>query len=160
MSITLKLIFDGRRPLKKKGDAFPYKLRVTRNRQPLEFQTIYSLTKKEEEKLSAPHISASLQKVREQTAKCLTDAQTYVNNVGPQFTWYAFIRDFINQHPGFVKRKQESRPDKAEAPDFDFGPYEKRFKSIFSGKSTQAKSTHILCIFNICKETDPQEKNR
>jgi len=130
MSITLKLFFDSRRPLKKKGGEYPFKLRVTWKRKSLEFQTIYSLSKADEKKLKAPHVNESLQEMREKTRKCLADAQAYLATAD-EFLWPLFMRDFININPGFLKRKL-TQPVPPSAPsDFDFSPYQKRFKSIF-----------------------------
>jgi len=48
-----------------------------------------------------------------------------------EFSWPLFVRDFINLNPGFLKRKL-TQPVPASAPsDFDFSPYQKRFKSVF-----------------------------
>ena len=130
MSVTLKLFFDGRRPLKKKGGEYPFKLRVTYKRKSLEFQTIYSLSKEEAAKLKAPHVSEALQEIRRLTNKCLADAQAYLATEG-EFSWPLFERDFVNVNSGFLKRKITQPVPPLAPSDFDFSPYQKRFRSIF-----------------------------
>ena len=147
MSVTLKLQFDRRKPLKKKGGEFPFKLRVTFQRRSLEFQTIYSLSVDDEKKLGAPRISAPLHDIRKSTNKCLSDAQNYVDNVGEGFSWNLFIRDFVNRHAGFLPRKLEVVPVNVSS-EFDYGPYENRFKSIFMEcDQAQDQISYVFCQY-------------
>lgn len=146
MSVTLKLFFDGRRPLKKKAGQYPFKLRVTYKRQSLEFQTVYSLSKEDAAKLRAPRVSETLQETRRLTNKCLADAYAYLS-IEDEFSWPLFVRDFININPGFLKRKL-TQPVPPSAPsEFDFSPYRDRFKSIF--EEQHPGKDHISYVFSI-----------
>jgi len=146
MTVTLKLFFDGRRPLKKKGGEYPFKLRVTYQRKSLEFQTIYSLSKEDEAKLKAPHINESLREIKRLINKCLAEAQAYLA-IEDEFSWPHFERDFINVNPGFLKRKVNQPVPSSTPSDFDFSPYRKRFKSIF--EEHQPGKDYISYVFLI-----------
>jgi len=62
MSVTISIILDTRR-IKKSGK-FPVKLRVTFQRVPEYYQTVFNLSKEEWEKLPASRISNELQAIR------------------------------------------------------------------------------------------------
>jgi integrase/recombinase XerD len=147
MSVTLKLFFDDRRPLKKKKGEFPYKLRVTFQRQSLEFQTIYSLSAEDDKKLAARRLGEELQEFKKKINKCLSDAQAYVDDQ-TEFSWTRFIRDFINHHSSFQKRKLKEEVSTEGRGDFDFGPYESRFKSIFEEKHPSRQHiSYVFCLY-------------
>ena len=63
MSATISIIPDSRRM--KKAEKYPIKLRVTFQRVPEYYQTVFDLSKEEWEKLSASGISNELQLVRD-----------------------------------------------------------------------------------------------
>jgi integrase/recombinase XerD len=147
MKVTSKIVYDHRRSASSEGKPLPFKLRVTFQRRSLEFQTIYSLIPEDQQKLSAPNIKENLRQIRAGLEKCCNDAQTYFESVGDHFAWILFTRDFINRHPAFIKRKIRENSVIAESKEFDFTPYEKRFKSVF--QQVHPGKDYISYVFEI-----------
>jgi integrase/recombinase XerD len=144
MSVTLKLLYDERKLLKKTG-TYPYKLRVTFERQTLEYQTLYSLSKEDHLKLNASHLGEYLKEVNKKLKAILAAASAYCDTVGV-FAFYEFERDFINTYPGFIERKLKPRKIPLEATEFDFGPYLHRFRLIL--QAAHPSKDHISYTYN------------
>ncbi|MBX9784324.1 MAG: hypothetical protein K2X48_13620 [Chitinophagaceae bacterium] len=104
MSATISIIPDTRRM--KKSDKYPVKLRVTFQRVPEYYQTIFDLTKEEWEKLSASRISNELQPIRDKLKEIERSAENAVKDLAP-FAFADFEKDFINGNTNFRQRNSK-----------------------------------------------------
>ena len=101
------------------------------------------------EKLPARRVSEELREFRKKINKCLSDAQAFVDDQ-PEFSWSRFIRDFINQHPSFLKRKlkEEVAPEGesvAESQHAAVGVVVS-FALSFRGNGDQSGSGHAYAV--------------
>src|SRR5688572_4606843 len=126
MSVTAKLILDTRR-MKLKSKSYPVKLRVTYQREPIDYQTVFDLSKEEYERLSAPRLNTRLQEIKDKLKGIQRSAEDFINELD-MFSFYEFERDFISNNKLFKERKKLKKPDLIPNTDsFDFSPYLKRF---------------------------------
>lgn len=125
MSATTALVLDTRRA--KKTQKYPVKLRVTYNRDPQYYQTIFDLTEENWQKLSASRISDELQSVRNKLKEIEHSAATVAEKILP-FNFQAFERSFVLGNPLFRQRKSKIVLANINAEDdFDYSPLHKRF---------------------------------
>lgn len=125
MSATLSLILDTRRA--KKTNRYPVKLRVTFDRVPQYYQTIFDLTQEDWQKLSASRISQELQVIRDKLKKIERTATNAVEKLLP-FSFVNFEKSYILGNPLFKQRKAKLLSiDISSEDEFDYTPYHKRF---------------------------------
>lgn len=125
MSATIVLVLDTRRA--KKTQKYPIKLRVTFNREPQYYQTIFDLTEEEWQKLSASRISQELQAIREKLKEIERKAAGAAEKSLP-FSFTAFERSFVLSNSLFKQRKNKLLTAKTSTEDeFDYLPLKKRF---------------------------------
>jgi hypothetical protein len=91
----------------KKTEKYPVKLRVTFQRVPEYYQTIFDLSKEEGEKLSASRISNELQQIREKLRELEWLADSAVKEFIP-LSFPEFEKTFIKSHP-YIRQKREKR---------------------------------------------------
>jgi len=116
--------------MKKRTANFPVKLRVTSNRVPKAYQTIYNLTEEEFRKLKASNITPTLQAIRDNLKSLQAEAQAMIKGMDP-FDFGEFERDFVTDNPKLVQRRTKKPTPTKEAPgEPDYSEYFKSF-SIF-----------------------------
>jgi integrase/recombinase XerD len=137
MSTTFNVILDTRR-MKKTTGTFPVKLRVTCDRVPRDFTTIFDLTSEDYGKLTKPRVSDDLQSARDKIKEIRNTAGTFIDGMG-KFNFDEFERKFIAGNPLFKDRKIEEKlvEQQFAVYDFDFTPYHKRFP-IFTEDHSRA----------------------
>lgn len=132
MSTTFKVILVTRR-MRESSSTFPVKLKVTHDREPREYATIFNLSEDDYAKLSASRVSNELQTIREKIKEIDTEVGSFIRSMKP-FNFDELERKFIFGNPLFRERKlKEINIDKTEQTinEFDYTPYLKRFP-IFS----------------------------
>lgn len=129
MTASIVLVLDTRRA--KKAQKYPVKLRVTFNREPQYYQTVFDLTEDDWQKFTASRISQDLQSVRDKLKKIERSATFAAEKILP-FSFPVFERSFVLNHPLLKQRKNKlaAVPVEAEEDDFDFTPLHKRFSIL------------------------------
>lgn len=127
MSATISIILDTRRM--KKSDKYPVKLRVTFQRVPEYYQTIFDLTKEEWEKLPASRISNELQPIRDKLREIERSAENAVKDLAP-FAFADFEKDFINGNTNFRQRNSKAEITILNGDEFDYTAFYKKFPLI------------------------------
>jgi integrase len=113
--------------MKLKSKTYPVKLRVTFQRVPRDFQTIFNLSKDDYEKLSAPRLNPKLHEVKDKLKSVQRSAEDFIDAM-TAFTFYEFERDFIINSELFKPRKKLKEPEHFFGSNhFDYTPYKKRF---------------------------------
>lgn len=107
MSVTTAIVLDKRRVSKKTG-TYPVCLRVTFKRDPRRYPIGISLSERDFEKLSSPHLGEKLRQIRESCEKEEERAKTIIKNLR-KFSFDAFRDEFLAYKPG-RKRKSPSKP--------------------------------------------------
>lgn len=128
MSVSLAVILDTRR-IKMKTGKYPLKLRVTHERTPRYYTTLFELTEEDFNKISASRVSEQLQRVREKILEITRTAGEVACKLNP-FSFAEFEKDYILNNPLFKQKKFKAQPIHKPSADFDFTPYHKKF-SIF-----------------------------
>lgn len=118
------MILDTRRI--KKTNKYPIKLRVTYERIPEYYQTIFDLTKDDYEKLSASRISSDLQVIRDKLKDIERTAENAAKKLDP-FNFYDFVKHFIRSNNLFRQRKQKDKTTLDSSDKFDYSSFNKRF---------------------------------
>lgn len=103
MLASVSIILDTRR-IKNKTKKYPLKLRVTYDRSPRYYPTIYDLKEEDYAKLGAPNAGAGLKAIREKLKEIERAAETATRDLSP-FRFEDFEKDFIAGHPSFIQRK-------------------------------------------------------
>src|SRR5689334_19879536 len=124
MSVTLSIILDTRRI--KQSNKYPIKLRITFQRVPVYYQTVFDLTKVEWEKLHASRISSELQTVRNKLKEIEKNALACIDNIQP-FSFEEFENSFIQNYPYLRQRKQKNKLVPENNVEFDYTPFHKKF---------------------------------
>lgn len=128
MSASVVITLDTRR-IKQKTGKYPVKLLVTYNGEPQRYQTIYDLTEKEYNNLSASRVSDQMQKVRDSLKEIKRKAEGIISILEP-FSFEDFEKDFVFNNPLFRQRKYlKSKVITAALnnDDFDYTPFHKKF---------------------------------
>jgi len=152
MSVTVSIILDTRRM--KQSNKYPVKLRVTFQRVPEYYQTVFDLSKDEWEKLPASRISNDLQTVRSKLKEIEKNAQTCIDNIEP-FSFDEFEKSFIQAHPHFRQRQQKSKPVFQSNVEFDYKLYHKKFPvlSEVPGKPGAISYSYLIFIKKLICES-------
>ncbi|MBD0296806.1 MAG: site-specific integrase [Flavisolibacter sp.] len=137
MSATISIILDTRRM--KKTEKYPVKLRVTFQRVPEYYQTIFNLSKDEWEKLSASRISNELQQIRDKLRDLERQADNAVKELTP-FSFSEFEKTFIKSHPHIRQKREKQDTVTVGTDDFDYTPFYKKFPLLLE---TGVKQGHI-----------------
>ncbi len=145
MSVTLSVILDKRR-IKSGSKKYPVKLRVINNRVSKDYQLIYDLTQEEFEKLKAPRINGELQEIRSKIRQLEVHADDAANKLNP-FDFLEFERDFIICNEIFHKRKSIKKVIEEMPLEYDFTPYEKKFKILAEPAKGQEYLTDRYCHY-------------
>jgi integrase len=119
------MFLDTRRN-RKKTTTYPVKLRVTFDRKPQEYQTVFNLTQEDYNKLGASRINDRLKEIQNK----LNDIQTDANKVAKAidlFTFEEFEKDYILHHPYFHQRQSIKKSVLSTTFLFDRTLYEHRF---------------------------------
>ncbi|ANH81281.1 hypothetical protein A8C56_10045 [Niabella ginsenosidivorans] len=106
------------------------------------YPLIYDLSIQDYEKLSASHINADLQKIRDDLETIEVNAKKAVKEIKP-FDIKIFEQNFIKNHPLF-KQKKKKIVEEENAFEFDFTPYEKRFRIL---KEVPLSTDHISATY-------------
>ncbi|NII26102.1 site-specific integrase [Pseudoflavitalea sp. X16] len=145
MAIQFEIFLDERR-IKQKTQCFSVKLKVTHERVPMEFQTIFELNLEDWDKLKYPHLGPKLQTVKDGIRKI--EAELYPHIRHPEtFDFYTFHRDFIDGNPLFVKRKRkfEAPPPIPTATTFDYSKYHKDFPILNMDHPENGVISYVFC---------------
>ncbi len=102
MAVRMKIVLDTRR--EKNLGLFPVKLRVTYNRKPEHYTTIYDLSVSDFKKLSAPRISETLNELRNSLNTIENDAVKEAKQINP-FSFKDFQNEFITNNSLFYTKK-------------------------------------------------------
>lgn len=124
MSATISIILDTRRM--KKTECYPVKLRVTFQRVPEYYQTIFDLSTEEWDKLSASRISNQLQQTRDKLRELERQAENTLKELTP-FSFLEFEKTFIKSHPHIRQRKEKQEIVVVKSDHFDYTPFLKKF---------------------------------
>lgn len=155
MSVSISIVLDTRR-IKKKSGKFPVKLQVIQNRKPVRYQTVYDLTEKEYQNLSAPRVSDAMLKIREDLKKVEHNAEAAANGIIP-FAQDEFETVFIFNNPlfrqrGYLKKKVEQHYSSND--EFDYTPYLKKFPTLSESPSEPGMLRFTYqCIIKKCLQT-------
>jgi integrase len=151
MSATISMILDTRRI--KQSRKYPVKLRVTFQRAPEYYQTVFDLSKDEWGKLGASRISNELQTVRNKLKEIEKEAVTCIDNIEP-FSFEEFEKNYIHSHPHFRQRKPKSKLIAESSGEFDYAPFHKRFKILLEpiGKPGMISFSYITYIKKLLQE--------
>lgn len=103
MSVSFSISLDTRR-LRKKTNNYPVKLLAIHNSQPERYQTIFNLTEKEFEGLSASRVSDRMQKIRDALKLIRREAEAAAEKITP-FSFADFEKQYILDNPLFHQRK-------------------------------------------------------
>jgi integrase/recombinase XerD len=151
MTATISIILDTRRM--KQSNKYPVKLRVTFQRVPEYYQTIFDLSKDEWEKLGASRISNELQIVRNKLKEIEKGATSSIDNIEP-FSFEEFEKSFIKIHPHFRQRKQKEKRVPENSVEFDYTPFQKKFPILLEavGKPGTLSFSYIVYIKKLLRE--------
>jgi integrase/recombinase XerD len=126
MPATIYKVLDTRR-MKEKTGKYPVKLRVSFERETVNYQTIFDLKRKEEyEKLSKKHIGEHLQEIRDKLEEIEVKARDYAKTLDP-FSFSEFEMGFIQTNPFFKARKLKMSLAGESPSEFDYSPYLAKF---------------------------------
>jgi len=103
MSISVKIILDTRR-IKQKTSKYPVKLRVTFKRVSRNYTTVYELSDKDFDKLTASRISTELQQVRDALRSIERTSEKVITDLDP-FTFHEFEKAYTFNNPLFHPKK-------------------------------------------------------
>ena len=146
MSASVVIKLDTRR-IKQKTGKYPVKLLVTYNGEPQRYQTIYDLTEKEYNNLSASRVSDQMQKVRDSLKEIKRKAEEIISILEP-FSFDDFKKDFVFNNPLFRQRKYLKNKVITTAlnnDDFDYTPFHKKFPILME---PPADPTSFAFTFN------------
>jgi integrase/recombinase XerD len=132
MSATISIILDTRRI--KKSNKYPVKLRVTCDRIPEYYQTVFDLAKDEYDKLSASRISNELQSIRDKLKDIERTAENAVIVLSP-FNFTDFETDFIQNNSLFRQRKSKPLLQVPCKNEFDYSLFHKKFSILLEDYS-------------------------
>lgn len=124
MAVTASITLDTRR-IKKTGK-FPVKLLVTLNSEPRRYQTIFDLSQEDYNKLTGHRLNPQLQSIKEKLNEILRTAKNVIKELRP-FTFSDFEGEYLRNNPMFRERKFQTDNTQAQATDFDFSSYYKKF---------------------------------
>lgn len=152
MSVTLSIILDTRRM--KRSGKYPVKLRVTFQREPKSYQTIFDATKSDWAKLSAPRLSSELQTLKNKLKQIEKEACAVIENFEP-FCFEEFEKKFIHVNSFFKKRKP--RPGDiitSDKDEFDYEPYHKKFPILLEliGSPGHISYSYLAYIKKLIRE--------
>lgn len=125
MLASLSIILDTRR-MKKKTNKYPLKLRVTYDREPHYYPTIYELTEDDYGKLRSSNVGAALRVVRDKLKAIERSAEDAIKALDP-FTFKEFERDYILDNPSFHQRRSIAEATVEPTYKFDASQYAHRF---------------------------------
>ncbi|MBL7736556.1 MAG: phage integrase SAM-like domain-containing protein, partial [Chitinophagaceae bacterium] len=148
MSVTFSIVLDKRRIISK-TENYPVKLRVTYQRKSKEYKTIHKLTVGDFNKIEAPRISESLQRVKDDFKEIESMMALAVKKVFP-FDFWVFNRDYIAPSKLFVKKKSKKPlPVSADtaADTFDYSEYEKLFPIIKESHDEIGRISGVYCDY-------------
>lgn len=131
MSATFSIILDTRRV--KQSGKYPVKLRVTFQRAPEYYPTVFDVSKSDWEKLSAPRLSSELQTLKNKLKQIEKETSTFIENLEP-FSFAEFENKFVRSNSYFKQRKLKAKSVAFAASDsavdkdeFDYTPYHRKF---------------------------------
>ncbi len=127
MSTTIAVILDTRR--RKKNNKYPVKLRVNYQRVNEYYPTIFDLCVEDYDKLTAPRISADLQKIKNDLKKIERDADSLSKEL-EQFTFSEFEKRLIVSNRLFRQRKRKQDSTSQQNEEFDLKPFHKKFSIL------------------------------
>lgn len=125
MAVTIAIFFDTRR-IKKKTNTYPIKLRVTHERSTRYYPTVFSLSKEDYDKLSAPRLSIDLQVMKAKLQEIERTAGNTIQEFDP-FSFSEFERDYIVNNTSFEQKKFVEKCPIPEISKFDYTPFYKKF---------------------------------
>jgi integrase/recombinase XerD len=127
---TIYMVLDTR-SFRKKTETSPVKLRVTFERETVDYQTAFGLKNEHEfAKLSQKHISADLVAIRDSLNKLEVDAKEYAKTLDP-FSFPEFDLGYIRPNKLFKNRKLKAVPTlQQDDGNFNYEPYLKKFKIL------------------------------
>lgn len=128
MSVTFSISLDTRR-LKKKTNNYPVKLLVIHDSEPERYQTIFDLTEREFESLSASRVSDRMQKIREALKLIQREAETAAEKIIP-FSFADFEKQYILGNALFHQRKylkKALKPIDEATEAFDYSDFDKDY---------------------------------
>jgi hypothetical protein len=133
---TIYMVLDTR-SFRKKTQTSPVKLRVTFERETVDYQTVFGLKNEQEfAKLSQKHISAELVAVRDSLNKLEVDAKEYAKTLDP-FSFPEFDLGYIRPNKLFKKRLLKAVPTlQQDDVNFNYEPYLKRFPILMEQHPT------------------------
>lgn len=151
MSATISIILDTRRM--KQGNKYPVKLRVTFQRMPEYYNTVFDLAKEDWEKLYATRVSNELQHIKEKLKEVERTADTAIKDLTP-FSFEEFEKSFIQHHPLFRQKKAKVVTALPNGDVFDYSPFHKRFPLLLevSAKSGFISFSYLKQIKKLIRE--------
>lgn len=132
MSATISIILDTRRM--KKTETYPVKLRVTFQRVPEYYQTIFDLSKDEWEKLSASRINNELQQIRDKLRELERQVENVLKDLTP-FSFLEFEKAFVQSHPHIRQRKVRQEVVVVNTDEFNYTPFFKKFPLLLDANT-------------------------
>jgi integrase len=125
------------RSFRKKTQTSPVKLRVTFERETVDFQTVFGLKDQQEfAKLSQKHLSAELVAIRDSLGKLEADAREYSKTLDP-FSFPEFELGYIRPNKLFRTRKLKAVPTlQQDHGNFNYEPYLKKFPILMEQHPT------------------------
>ena len=152
MSISVKIILDTRR-IKKRTSKYPVKLRVTFKRVSRDYTTIYELSGKDFDKLTAPRISTELQQVRDALKSIERTSENVIKDLDP-FTFHEFEKAYTFNNPLFHPKKIKQKEVSLKDDEFDFTLFEKKFPILKEDQSSDylISTVYILYIKKLLQE--------
>ncbi|WP_315819396.1 phage integrase SAM-like domain-containing protein [Paraflavitalea speifideaquila] len=120
------------RRIKQRTGTYPIKVRVTYDRKPQEYQTIFDLSEEDYKKLANPRGGGKLLEIRGKLKDIEYEAGQVAKKLDP-FTFEEFQKDYILNHPFFLQRKTIQKSILPAEYLFDRTLYEHRFP-IFKEK--------------------------
>lgn len=144
MSATFSITLDMRRV--KQSGKFPVKLRVTFQRISEYYVTVFDITKNDWEKLPSPRINSELQSLKNKLKQIEKETSAFIENLEP-FSFQEFEKQFIQFNSSFKIRnkKFDSIPGKKD--DFDYKPFEKRFRILKEDPVSPGYISYSYLIF-------------
>ncbi len=148
MSVTFSIFLDKRRIISK-TDTYPIKLRVTYRRKSKEYETVHKLTEENFNKIEAPRLSESLQKVKDDLKEIKGMMALAIKKISP-FDFWVFNRDYISPNKLFVQKKTK-KPlaivSETGADTFDYSEYEKLFPIIKESHDDIGRISGVYCEY-------------
>ncbi len=125
MSLSLAVILDTRR-IKKRTGKYPLKLRVTYDREPQYYPTIYDLSEEDYKKFSATRLNTALIQIRDKIQEIERKSREMAINLDP-FTFADFEKECILNNPSFYQHKSIANATVEPLYKFDASQYIHRF---------------------------------